>query len=129
MGLGEPDGAGYTTVMVTSHRPFVAGLLSLLIAVTAVHVGVMRGQAKAVGSIVLCTGTGPVGVAVDAAGQPVAPVHVCPDCVISVLAAVDAPATVPHRAAARRLFFVPKPVSARSRAGARQRARGPPHLS
>jgi len=105
-------------------------LLALVIAATAVHVGVVRGQAKAAGSIVLCTGSGPVGVAVDADGAPVGPVHVCPDCVMSVLAAPDAPAVAVRRAAmARRLSFVPGHVAGVSRAAARPRARGPPRPS
>ncbi|MGS4947166.1 hypothetical protein ACVDG3_16945 [Meridianimarinicoccus sp. RP-17] len=116
--------------MVRRSAPFLSVLLALVIALTAIHAGAMRGQAKAAGSIVLCTGTGPVSVAVDADGQPVGPVHVCPDCVMSLLAAVDAPSPVPHAAApARRLSFAQAGVALRSRAVVGPRARGPPHPS
>lgn len=108
----------------------VSVLLALLIAVTAIHVGAMRGQAKAAGSIVVCTGTGPVSIAVDAQGRPVGPAHVCPDCVMTLLAAVDAPAVAPHRVApCRRISFAAPRVAVRPRARARPRARGPPRLS
>jgi len=116
--------------MTLSRRSLVSVLLALLVAVTAIHVGSLRGQAKAAGSIVLCTGTGPVSIAVDADGQPVGPAHVCPDCVLSVLAAVDAPAAALHRCpTGRRLSFAAARVAGRSRAGACPRARGPPRLS
>jgi hypothetical protein len=44
--------------------------LCVLIFVTAVGLGVARGQAKNMGSVVLCTGFGQLTVAVDATGAP-----------------------------------------------------------
>jgi hypothetical protein len=45
--------------------------LCVLIFVTAVGLGVARGQAKNMGSVVLCTGFGQLTVAVDATGAPI----------------------------------------------------------
>jgi hypothetical protein len=116
--------------MIRSFAPCLSIVLTLLVAVTAIHAGAMRGQAKAAGLIVLCTGSGPVSVAVDADGQPVGSTHVCPDCVMSVIAAADGSASLPRRIAmARRLCFGPTPMAGRSRHLARPCARGPPRLS
>lgn len=113
--------------MLRRFSPFLSVLLALVIAVAAVHVGAIRGQAKAAGSIVLCTGTGPVSVAVDADGQPVGPVHVCPDCAMSLLAAADAPAVAVERVAmTRRVSFQGTHVAGASRGLVGPRARGPP---
>ncbi|MDF0603327.1 hypothetical protein P1J78_21575 [Psychromarinibacter sp. C21-152] len=77
---------------MTRTRPFLATLLSLVLLATSGAMAVARGQAMAAGQIVLCTGTGPLAVAVDARGEPIGPLHVCPDCALTLLAAVDAPA-------------------------------------
>ncbi len=66
-------------------RPLVALCLSLMLVLTSGAMAVARGQATASGSVVLCTGSGPVAVQVDAEGQPVGPVHICPDCALSLL--------------------------------------------
>ena len=44
------------------------------------------------GHIILCTGTGPVSVLVDADGQPTGATHLCPDCALSQLQALVATA-------------------------------------
>jgi hypothetical protein len=116
--------------MMRPCRSSLSVLLALLVAVTAVHVGAMRGHAKAAGSIVLCTGAGPVSIAVDAEGAPVGYGHVCPDCVMSVLAAVDAPDVAADRVgSARCVSFGAMPVTRVSAAVAHPRVRGPPSLS
>lgn len=76
-------------------RPFIAVSLALVIALTSGVMAVARGQTNAAGSIVLCTGTGPIAVQVDADGQPVGPAHVCPDCALGLFdAAAGAPPTM-----------------------------------
>ena len=111
-------------------RDILGLALAALIAVTALHVGAARGQAQVAGSIVLCTGTGPVVVAVDADGQPTGHVATCPDCVLSILAAPDVPAAAPvQRLRVRRQRFGRSRVAGRSAAMRGFRARGPPRLS
>ena len=45
-------------------------LLLVLVAVTSVELAAARGQAPAVGTLVICTGSGPVHILVDENGQP-----------------------------------------------------------
>lgn len=72
-------------------RTASALLLSLLLAVTAAGFGMARGQARIAGEVVLCQNGVAVSVAVDAQGNPVAPPHLCPDCVVAALAALAVP--------------------------------------
>ena len=86
---------------MTLLRPLAALWLSLVLALTGGTMAAARGQAMAAGSIVICTGTGPVHVAVDRDGRPIGPVHICPDCALSLFdtaAAGPGPAPVPDRA-------------------------------
>ena len=92
---------------------------------------VARGQATALGSMVLCTGSGPVSVPVDAGGKPTGPAHICPDCALSLFAAQAAPPPALARLAAE-----PAPAPAQPEARILPRhpafmppARGPPSLS
>lgn len=73
--------------------------LALLIAVTSQQMAMARGMMKdASGQVVLCTGTGPVTVTLDARGEPLngtgGPVHICPDCALTLMAFVDAATAV-----------------------------------
>ena len=81
-------------------RRFQSSFTILLVAVlvlTAQSMAVARGTAMSAGQTILCTGTGtgPVTVDVDKNGQPVRPTHICPDCALSELVAVDEPAFLP----------------------------------
>ncbi|SEQ12101.1 hypothetical protein [Thalassovita taeanensis] len=69
-------------------RPFLALTLALMLALTGQAMAVARGMPPAAGGMVLCTGTGPVSVLVDADGQPVGPPHICPDCALSLFVAL-----------------------------------------
>ena len=73
-------------------RHITTFFLIAVLVLTAQSMAVARGTAMSVGQIVLCTGTGPITVNVDKNGQPVGSAHICPDCALSELAAVDAPA-------------------------------------
>lgn len=66
--------------------PFV---LSLLVVLTGQGVAASRGMDRAVGQMVLCTGTGPVVVYMDAEGQPTQAPHFCPDYALTLLGAVS----------------------------------------
>lgn len=72
-------------------------LLVLVVALTSVELGAARGQAKAAGEIILCTGDGPVAVVVDADGKPLNSPHVCPDCVLTLLLDAGSTADLPSR--------------------------------
>ncbi|TDL81743.1 hypothetical protein E2L05_19665 [Meridianimarinicoccus aquatilis] len=116
--------------MMSRLRSSLALGLVCLIALTAVHVGAIRGQAKVAGSIVVCSSGGVVNVAVDADGRPVGPAHECPDCIMSVLAALDL--TVPGAVDARQVssaIWADHIQQELSREGLTANARGPPSVS
>ena len=72
-------------------RSYLAFLLVVVMVLTSQSMALARGSVMSAGQIVLCTGTGPVLVDVDKDGQPITPPHFCPDCALTVLAAVAAP--------------------------------------
>ncbi|WP_299659052.1 hypothetical protein [uncultured Ruegeria sp.] len=77
-------------------RRFLPFLLSLLVILTGQGLAVSRGIDRAVGQMVLCTGTGPVVVYMDAGGQPTQAPHYCPDYALALLGAVhQAQADIP----------------------------------
>ena len=105
-------------------RSFAAIALAFLLVVTSQSMAVARGMPGAAGSVVLCTGTGPVTILTDAEGQPIGPAHICPDCALSLIVTLEqGAAVVAHpmgRAEALRVAAVPvvlpravRPFSAR----------------
>ncbi|WP_417243348.1 hypothetical protein [Celeribacter sp.] len=90
----------------------------------AVTRGTMR---DAAGAMVLCTGTGPVTVLMNADGAPVGPPKICPDCTMSVIADVagafvlSAPASRVTPLAVVRSVFLPRTAQTLT-----PLARGPP---
>ncbi|WP_319825668.1 hypothetical protein [Thalassovita sp.] len=69
-------------------RTYLGISLALMLALTGQSMAVARGTPSAAGQIILCTGTGPIAVLVDENGQPVGKPHICPDCALSVFAAL-----------------------------------------
>lgn len=68
-------------------RPILPVVAALLLLVTSQSMAVARGTMRdATGSMVLCTGTGPITVLMDENGEPIGPSHICPDCALSVIA-------------------------------------------
>ena len=67
-----------------------AFLLGLVLAVTSHSAGMARGASTAVDQIVICTGLDVTVIHLDAEGQPTQAPHLCPDCVVHLLA-VDVP--------------------------------------
>ncbi|MBO9444417.1 hypothetical protein J7416_01150 [Ruegeria sp. R14_0] len=63
-------------------------VVSLLVVLTGQSIAASRGMDRAVGHMVLCTGSGPVVVYVDADGQPTQAPHLCPDYALTLLGAV-----------------------------------------
>lgn len=70
----------------------IALSLALVVAITSQQLALARGMAmSAAGEVILCTGQGPISVMFDDQGNPIGPVHICPDCALSLMAAVDTP--------------------------------------
>ena len=63
-------------------------LLVVLMLITSASLAVARAAPDPAGHFVLCTGSGPVVLHVDENGDPVGAAHYCPDCAMTLLAAV-----------------------------------------
>jgi hypothetical protein len=110
-------------------RPLTALGLCLFLALTSVTLAVARGAPLPVDEVVLCTGEGTRTVLVDAQGAPVAPPHICPECLLAFHATAPRdPLPPPHPAVtfARYPFagaahvIPPPPPPLRARAPPRQ---------
>jgi len=77
--------------MTGNLRTYLALALTLLLVLTSQTMALARGAPTPVGQAVLCTGTGPITVLVDAEGQPTGQVHICPDCAFGLMDAVLRP--------------------------------------
>lgn len=111
-------------------RPLSGLLLALLMAVTSVTMAVARGQDRMGDSVEICGGFGQVFVTLDQNGQPIRPVHPCPDC-LSGVTALDLPGLIPAPLppqSARRAAYTPLAIIAASLAAPKATARGPPSL-
>lgn len=75
-------------------RRLTSLLLALTLALTSVTMAVARGQTRLAGEVVICSGAGVTTITVDQNGQPVHQIHICPDMVLGLMAALDAPAPV-----------------------------------
>jgi hypothetical protein len=62
--------------------------LALMIGVTSVQLAAARGQAPAVGTMEICTGTGAIHILVDENGEPTGGVMICPDYAMAFFADV-----------------------------------------
>lgn len=69
-------------------RIYPALALSLMLVITGQSMAVARGMTSPTGTMVICTGTGPVVVPIDSDGQPTGPAYICPDCTLLALQAV-----------------------------------------
>ncbi|WP_088623510.1 hypothetical protein [Oceanicola sp. 22II-s10i] len=108
-------------------RPILALALALMMAVTAQAAAIARGMPGAAGYAELCTGTGPVMVAIDADGQPIGHAHLCPDNAFLILQAIALPPVLPVPVARiGRLERTPYSTSAHARLSPTAIARGPP---
>jgi hypothetical protein len=67
------------------NRSFIAVLLAFVLGLTSQSMAAARGASAATGQMVLCTGTGPVAVYLDAEGKPTSAPHICPDAALNVL--------------------------------------------
>ena len=64
-------------------------MLAGVIVLTAQSAALARTMPDASGQMVICTGTGPMVVLFDENGDPLETPQICPDCVMSLLAALD----------------------------------------
>ena len=61
-------------------RRLMAVALALVIALTSSHMVLARSHAAAVDRVVICSGYGVMTIDLDADGNPIGPVHLCPEC-------------------------------------------------
>lgn len=66
-------------------RSLICLMLTLMLALTSQSMAVARGASAATDQMVLCTGTGPVAVYMDADGQPTSAPHICPDSALNII--------------------------------------------
>lgn len=67
-------------------HPALALILALILALVAQQAAVARAAMAVPGlEMTLCTGDGPVTVTLDAEGNPVAPPHPCPACILALV--------------------------------------------
>ncbi|MDO6728714.1 hypothetical protein Q4577_01705 [Marinovum sp. 2_MG-2023] len=108
-------------------RPFTGLFLALILGFTAQSMAVARGMSQPVDEIILCTGNGPVMMAVDENGNPTGPAHICPEFTLSVFqvgAAITAP--LPRRYWVRINLVVSGAVDRAGHSAPQPQARGPP---
>jgi hypothetical protein len=98
-------------------RTLAAALAILATVLTAGAAGAARGQAMAVGEIVLCANGMAVTLPVDADGQPTGVPHWCPDCALTLLTGLPAAPALP---------VSPNGTSAALRAAPQAQATGAP---
>lgn len=109
-------------------RPLIGFFLALTMALTSVSLAAAHAQAPMGEWVEVCSADGTGTVLVDARGNPVTPMHLCPDCV-AALAALDLPAHSPgaSRPVTRAERLAPAPLTrAEGRAAPPAAARGPP---
>ncbi len=83
--------AAYLVAMKLPMRSYLTLLLVLTVTLTAYSAGAMGGMRDATGQMVICSGTGPVVIYVDADGQPARVPGDCPDCMPLSLDALAPP--------------------------------------
>ncbi|MBR9843632.1 MAG: hypothetical protein GYB25_10750 [Rhodobacteraceae bacterium] len=108
-------------------RQPLAILLVAVLVLTGHSMAIARGMPMPADQIELCTGSGPVMMAVDAEGNPTGPAHICPDFSLSLLNAVAVPEVVLVRVEGRgEKIVVPEERVLRVIRGVSTVARGPP---
>jgi hypothetical protein len=115
-------------------RLFNLMVLCLALMSGSVQMAVARGQAIALthggSTIVICTGYGVMTVALDEHGNPVGPVHLCPDCLagMAVYVTADGQAVVSFDPPLQTAQLVATLLHSRSAQLLVTRVRGPPVL-
>lgn len=112
---------------MTKLRAYISGFVVAVLVLTGQAMAEARMMSTPTGEIVICTGTGPLVVAVDASGAPTGPAHICPDCALALFADLCAPLSAPLHMmlGGERLRFAPG-AEAPTLALLTASARGPP---
>jgi len=80
---------------MTRPRPLLCVLLALCLAAGSLSTAGARGFGPGLHLAVICSGEGVITVAVDGKGNPVGPVHPCPDCMLAAPGLVQDPGSDP----------------------------------
>lgn len=108
-------------------RQLTCLMLALVIGLTSVQLAAARGQPPAVGTVVICTGTGPVHILVDETGQPTGGVMVCPDYATAFFADIWAEGPVARRVEIWQDIWIVRGAALGARRNpVEAQARGPP---
>lgn len=111
-------------------RTYLAITLSLILVLTGQSMAVARGKPDPSGQMVICTGTGPVMISVDARGNPAGPTHICPDAALSLIQADFAASPMAEPRIANTICYrATIRVDQEGTLVAAQQARGPPALT
>jgi len=122
----------YFTAMIRTLRSFAMLALCLALVAGSVTTAVARGQVTALNrggvTLVLCSGFGYRTVSLDARGNPLGPLHPCPDCLagLSAYIAPEPSLLRPQTLVAREVQPVPAPHTRTRIMADAPRARGPP---
>ena len=113
-----------------SFRSYLAIMLSLLLVLTGHSMAVARGMPGVAGQIEICSGTGPVMIALDAEGNPTGPAHICPEAALSLIQAsmVSPDVLIAVTGSVARVAYV-QAASGTGSGTARPQARGPPAIA
>lgn len=87
---------------MTRTRSYIAWLLIAVLTLTGHSMAMARGASPVAGYLELCTGTGPVMVAIDSEGEPTGESHICPDFSLLLQVSLDGPVTLAYRQEGRR---------------------------
>jgi len=114
-------------MMRSAFRLLVSVFAALVLAASSVTMAAARGQTRAAGEVVICSGYGLTTITVDANGRQAGTVHICPDMVLALIAAHSNAPLVLTRPEGRAsdLILVEARLTA-LRTLAEVRARGPP---
>ncbi|MDP2061637.1 MAG: hypothetical protein Q8J98_00840 [Phaeovulum sp.] len=110
----------------SAHRYF-AILMVLVLGASSVTMAIARGQTRAAGEVVICSGYGLTTIHLDAAGSPVESVLICPDMALAMFVAPEAALQTLYRPEGRASdLILVEPRLPESLALVNLRARGPP---
>ncbi|MCV2894386.1 hypothetical protein [Lentibacter sp. XHP0401] len=81
---------------MTALRKYASAFMIAVLVLTGHAMAEARTMTNAAGEMVLCTGTGPITILVDAEGKPTGPPHICPDCALALFADITPPFSMPE---------------------------------